>query len=30
MLAAMIHLVRRGQLKADGAPGPESEYRLAG
>jgi glyoxylase-like metal-dependent hydrolase (beta-lactamase superfamily II) len=30
MLAAMIHLVRRGQLQADGAPGPESEYRLAG
>jgi len=29
MLAAMIHLVRRGELKADGAPGPESEYRLA-
>jgi glyoxylase-like metal-dependent hydrolase (beta-lactamase superfamily II) len=30
MLAAMIHLVRRGQLKTDGAPGPDSTYRLAG
>jgi glyoxylase-like metal-dependent hydrolase (beta-lactamase superfamily II) len=30
MLAAMIHLVRRGQLTADGAPGPDSTYRLAG
>jgi len=30
MLAAMIHLVRRGQLKTDGAPGPDSAYRLAG
>jgi len=30
MLAAMIHLVRKGQLAADGAPGPESTYRLAG
>ncbi|MBU1375955.1 MAG: MBL fold metallo-hydrolase [Alphaproteobacteria bacterium] len=30
MLAAMIHLVRKGQLVADGSAGPESEYRLAG
>ena len=30
MLAAMIHLVRRGQLKTEGAPGPDNEYRLAG
>lgn len=29
MLAAMIHLVRQGELAADGAPGPLSEYRLA-
>lgn len=29
MLAAMIHLARRGDLAADGAPGPESTYRLA-
>jgi len=29
MLAAMIHLVRKGQLAADGPPGPESTYRLA-
>lgn len=29
MLAAMIHLVRRGQLASDGAPGPDSTYRLA-
>lgn len=28
MLAAMIHLVRKGQLAADGAPGPDSTYRL--
>ena len=30
MLAAMIHLVRRGELAADGPPGPDSTYRLAG
>jgi glyoxylase-like metal-dependent hydrolase (beta-lactamase superfamily II) len=30
MLAAMIHLVRKGQLAADGEPGPEATYRLAG
>ena len=30
MLAAMIHLVRKGQLAADGEPGPDSTYRLAG
>ena len=30
MLAAMIHLVRKGQLKTDAAPGPDSTYRLAG
>jgi glyoxylase-like metal-dependent hydrolase (beta-lactamase superfamily II) len=30
MLAAMIHLVRRGQLVTDGDAGPDSEYRLAG
>lgn len=29
MLAAMIHLVREGILTTDGAPGPQSEYRLA-
>lgn len=29
MLAAMIHLARQGRIVADGAPGPESEYRLA-
>ncbi|HEY8571704.1 MBL fold metallo-hydrolase [Phenylobacterium sp.] len=29
MLAAMIHLVRKGQLAADGEPGPETTYRLA-
>lgn len=29
MLAAMIHLVGKGQLAADGAPGPESTYRLS-
>ncbi|HEY0647912.1 hypothetical protein [Phenylobacterium sp.] len=29
MLAAMIHLVRKGQLAADGEPGPEATYRLA-
>ena len=29
MLAAMIHLVREGTLKADGEPGAQSEYRLA-
>jgi glyoxylase-like metal-dependent hydrolase (beta-lactamase superfamily II) len=29
MLAAMIHLVRLGQLAADGEPGPGSTYRLA-
>ena len=29
MLAAMIDLVRRGTVRADGAPGPASEYRLA-
>ena len=29
MLAAMIHLVRQGQLAADGEPGPASVYRLA-
>lgn len=29
MLAAMIHLVRQGLLKVDGAPGPDSIYRLA-
>jgi glyoxylase-like metal-dependent hydrolase (beta-lactamase superfamily II) len=30
MLAAMIHLVRQGVLAADGAPGPDSTYRLTG
>jgi len=30
MLAAMIHLVRKGVLAADGEPGPDSTYRLAG
>ncbi|WP_293898766.1 MBL fold metallo-hydrolase [Phenylobacterium sp.] len=29
MLAAMIHLVRQGALATDGAPGPDSAYRLA-
>jgi glyoxylase-like metal-dependent hydrolase (beta-lactamase superfamily II) len=29
MLAAMIHLVRQGQLATDGPPGPDSAYRLA-
>jgi glyoxylase-like metal-dependent hydrolase (beta-lactamase superfamily II) len=29
MLAAMIHLVREGQLATEGAPGPDSTYRLA-
>jgi glyoxylase-like metal-dependent hydrolase (beta-lactamase superfamily II) len=29
MLAAMIHLVRKGRLAADGEPGPDSTYRLA-
>ena len=29
MLAAMIHLVREGRLKADGEPGPNGQYRLA-
>jgi glyoxylase-like metal-dependent hydrolase (beta-lactamase superfamily II) len=29
MLAAMIHLTREGTLTTDGAPGPDSEYRLA-
>jgi glyoxylase-like metal-dependent hydrolase (beta-lactamase superfamily II) len=29
MLAAIIDLVRRGQVRTDGAPGPASEYRLA-
>jgi len=29
MLAAMIHLVREGRLATEGAPGPDSEYRLA-
>jgi glyoxylase-like metal-dependent hydrolase (beta-lactamase superfamily II) len=28
MLAAMIHLARQGKVVADGAPGPDSEYRL--
>ena len=30
VLAHMIELVRDGQVVADGAPGPQSEYRLAG
>lgn len=30
MLAAMIHLVRKGDLATEGAAGPDSEYRLAG
>lgn len=30
MLAAMIHLVRKGELATEGAAGPDSEYRLAG
>ena len=29
MLAAMIHLVREGDLATEGAAGPDSEYRLA-
>ncbi len=29
MLAAMIHLVRKGDLATEGAAGPDSEYRLA-
>ena len=29
MLAAMIHMARQGQIATDGAPGPESKYRLA-
>lgn len=29
MLAAMIHLVRKGELATDGAPGADSVYRLA-
>lgn len=29
MLGGMIHLVRQGVLKTDGAPGPESVYTLA-
>ena len=29
MQAAMIHLVRKGQLAADGEPGPDATYRLA-
>jgi glyoxylase-like metal-dependent hydrolase (beta-lactamase superfamily II) len=28
MLAAMIHLVRKGAIATDAEPGPESEYRL--
>ena len=28
MLAAIIHLERQGKIATDGAPGPESEYRL--
>jgi glyoxylase-like metal-dependent hydrolase (beta-lactamase superfamily II) len=28
MLAAMIHLVRKGELATEGSPGPDSEYRL--
>ena len=30
VLAHMIHLVRQGVIATDGAPGPASEYRLAG
>ncbi len=30
MLAAMVHLTRKGAIQADGTPGPESTYRLAG
>ncbi|MDP3174931.1 MAG: MBL fold metallo-hydrolase [Phenylobacterium sp.] len=30
VLGHMIDLVRRGRVVADGAPGPDSEYRLAG
>ncbi|MET0272411.1 MAG: MBL fold metallo-hydrolase [Phenylobacterium sp.] len=29
MLAAMIHLTRQGQIVTEGAPGPDSTYRLA-
>jgi hypothetical protein len=29
MLAAMIDLVRRGQVRTEGAPEAASEYRLA-
>ena len=29
MLAGLIHLVRKGELSADGTPGPDSVYRLA-
>jgi glyoxylase-like metal-dependent hydrolase (beta-lactamase superfamily II) len=29
MLAGIIHLTRLGQIVTDGAPGPDSEYRLA-
>lgn len=29
MLAAMIHLARKGELETDGTPGAESTYRLA-
>jgi len=29
MLAAMIHLARKGTIRTDGLPGPESTYRLA-
>jgi hypothetical protein len=29
MLAAMIDLVRRGQVRTDGAPGALNTYRLA-
>ena len=30
MLAAIIHLERKGAIVADGEPGPDSTYRLAG
>jgi len=30
MLAGILHLVRQGRLATDGAPGPDSRYRLAG
>jgi hypothetical protein len=29
MLAAMIHLARQGALGTDGAPEPDTTYRLA-